>query len=491
MFCIISCRQNREERGVELFNTQCASCHVAPNLQDLPKDIWQNSVLPDMGARMGIYDPNYSPLKGLSFSEQEQIVKSGIYTRKAVISLEDWVLLKEYIIKSAPDSLEEIPKLNITKKMPLFTSNAINLDSIPGSSICFIDINDDGRIITANLSGNISSYNYHEKIVNPINSFESPVTSYTKKDSLEYFTTIGFLNPSELSNGGINQRFRNSTKQIGSNLHRPVHTTVYDFDKDGKDEFLVSEFGHLTGVLSMWKQDDNEDYKKTVLLAQPGIVRTVVQDMNADGKVDIVLMSTQGNEGVSILYQEDNLSFSGEQVLRFSPVYGSSWFELLDYDGDGYQDIVTVNGDNADKSYVHKPYHGLRIHINDGKNNFEEKYFYPMHGTTRFVAEDFDEDGDVDFGVLSSFPDYENNPNLSFIYLKNINSTNYKFESFILEEPSIGRWLLLDAGDIDNDGDKDIVLSAFSYYFTPIPEDLDKKWTASNIDLLVLENTMK
>ena len=71
-------------------------------------------------------------------------------------------------------------------------------------------------------------------------------------------------------------------------------------------------------------------------------------------------------------------------MLRFSPVYGTSWFEMIDYDGDGDDDIVTVNGDNADESYVLKPYHGLRIYLNDGNNHFEEKYFYPFYGATRF-----------------------------------------------------------------------------------------------------------
>lgn len=477
------------KKAVELFNTQCAVCHKAPSPKDLPKDLWKNAVLPEMGARMGIYNPEYKPLNGLSFEEQKQIIKSGIYPKKPAISNEDWLLIKEYIIESAPDSLDLIKKTPIIKGLNQFKTKNINLDSIPGSSICFLKIDDiDGNIITANITGKLSNYNYKKGLSYNKGNFESPVISYIKKDSIDYITSIGILNPSELSRGKTYKILKDSTHQIIKDLHRPVYSSIYDFNKDGKDEILLSEFGYLTGMLSLWKETDTNIYEKSILMNQPGVIRTIIKDMNNDGKMDIVAMSTQGNEGISILYQTKSLSFTMDQVIRFNPVYGSSWFELVDYDGDGDQDIITVNGDNADKTYVAKPYHGMRIYINDGENNFEEKYFYPMYGATRIVANDFDGDNDLDFALLSSFPNYEESPDLSFVYLENKNSKIFKFDSYSLNDPSIGRWLLLDAGDIDKDGDIDIVLSSFSYYFTPVPKDLNKKWKKSNTDILILEN---
>jgi len=92
------------------------------------------------------------------------------------------------------------------------------------------------------------------------------------------------------------------------------------------------------------------------------------------------VMTAQGYEGISILYQFGNLDFKAEQVIRFSPISGSSWFEVLDYEGDGDQDIITVHGDNGDKTPILKPYHGLRIHLNDGSNHFSEAFFYPFYG---------------------------------------------------------------------------------------------------------------
>lgn len=114
---------------------------------------------------------------------------------------------------------------------------------------------------------------------------------------------------------------------------------------------VLPEFGDLTGQLSLWIKTDN-GYQKEILLNQPGSIRTLAQDMNRDGKSDLVVLTTQGDESITILYQEANLKFRAEKPIRFSPVYGSSWFELVDYDNDGDQDIITVHGDNADKTNV-------------------------------------------------------------------------------------------------------------------------------------------
>ena len=154
-------------------------------------------------------------------------------------------------------------------------------------------------------------------------------------------------------------------------------------------------------------------------------------------------------------------------------------------------DIVTVQGDNADKTYVQKPYHGLRIHLNDGSNNFTESYFYPLNGATRFAIEDFDKDNDYDLALISTFPDYDNHPELSFVYLENIGgNVTFEFNTEIIKEANEGRWLLMDKGDVDQDGDTDIILSSFSYSFTPVPQNLEKQWQENNVDLLILENQL-
>ncbi|WP_431214812.1 FG-GAP-like repeat-containing protein [Puia sp. P3] len=90
-------------------------------------------------------------------------------------------------------------------------------------------------------------------------------------------------------------------------------------------------------------------------------------------------------------------------MLRWPPSYGSSYFELADFNGDGFADIVYTCGDNADFSPVLKPYHGVYIYLNDGHNSFRPWYFFPINGCYKAVARDFDGDGDLDLAAIAFF----------------------------------------------------------------------------------------
>ena len=405
--------------------------------------------------------------------------------------MEDWQLLKKYIIEAAPDTLTSAPMGRLNTPLTQFDEQPVDLDGIKGSSITFLEIETEhGFIVTGEISGRTLKYDYSEKKMFDQDQFESGITSFIEHDSTRFVTMVGNLNPSEIPRGKIYEISPTGIVEVADKLHRPVHTSLHDFNKDGAPELLVSEFGNLSGALSLWSKEGDGAYTKKVLMGQPGVIRTIIKDMDKDGKADVVALSSQGNEGITIHYQKEEMGFRAEQVVQLNPVYGSSWFDLMDYNQDGHDDIIIVQGDNADRTYVHKPYHGMRIFLNDGQNHFEEKFFFPLFGATRLVGGDFDKDGDLDFGLLSSFPDYENGPEYSFVYLENVDPANFGFKSYGLDKPLQGRWLLMDSGDIDHDGDTDIVLSSFTYYFTPVPNELHKKWSQSDVDLLVLENKL-
>ncbi len=487
----VSCN-SPEKKEVVLFKTNCASCHLLPNINDVPKEIWANKILPDMAARMGIKDGSYSPLKGFKYVEMEAILASNIYSNKPYMTKKEWELLKNYIVNLAPDSLLSNTYVNKSKELDQFKAIPISLDSSQGSLITFLQYNKkDEKLWTGDINGNLKEYDFLTKKTKDLFQFESALVDFTDKDTISYATIVGDLNPSEIPSGKIVTIKKNNLFDIEQVLHRPVNNLVIDLNDDGNDELVISEFGNLTGELSLLTKEDKLNYTKTTLLNQPGTIRVISRDMNKDGKKDLIALTSQGDETITILYQLENLKFRSEKVLRFSPIYGTSWFELIDYDGDGDDDIITVNGDNADKSYVQKPYHGMRIHINNGENVFEEKYFFPLNGATRLVANDFDQDGDVDFGLISTFPDYKNNPEFSFVYLQNTNENDFIFDSFTFKESNLGRWFLMDTGDVDNDGDEDIILSSFTYVFTPVPDDLSKLWKEKNVDIMLLENKLK
>ena len=489
---IASCGSPSVKDNATLYNTHCGSCHKAPDINSLPSDIWENQILPDMASRMGIKEGNFNPYLGMSYDEMEAAMKTRIYNPKPAISVDEWTKLRDYIVGMAPDSLPSIPEIAF-EQLSEFDEEPLVLDEISGSkNITYLEyLESENEMIYADLRGEVHRFDWDTKVDKIIAQFATPVIGYAETPSTTYTTTIGQLSPTQIPTGQFYvKNDQGIQRPVAGFLHRPVHMLVEDLNMNGEEDIVISEFGDLVGKLSVFVNVGEKGYEKRILLNQPGTIRVIAKDMNADGLKDLIALTAQGDEGIWVFYQEENMRFRAERVLRFSPVYGSSWFELFDYDNDGDDDLFTVHGDNADKSYVHKPYHGLRIHLNDGNNNFEEAYFYPLYGATRVLARDFDQDGDMDFCLLATFPDYHKEPLLPFVYLQNENSTSFEFSSKVLKSPSMGRWLLADVGDIDQDGDEDIILSSFTYVFTPVPDELNKGWNSNNIDMLVLKNKL-
>lgn len=489
----LACSKKGASKQAQLYEQKCASCHIAPPINQATKEIWKTKILPDMAARMGLRIDGYNPIEGLSYEEANAVIKSGIYPTSPSVTKEEWQQLSDYILQLAPDSLAPITYEQKLKKLAQFDTKAIDFKETSRSFITYLEYNKKKNTARyGDLNGNLQEYNFESDKSEQLGRYSSAVVGHTNNENLQYTTLIGKLNPTDIATGQIMMINNGEMAPIMEEyLHRPVYTLAKDLNTNGHDELIVAEFGNLTGALSLLEKTDSTSYKKTVLLNQPGTIRVVAKDMNQDGKEDLIALTSQGDETISILYQEENLSFRTEKVLRFSPIYGSSWFELMDYDGDGDIDIVTVHGDNADKSNILKPYHGMRIHINDGSNQFTESYFYPLYGATRVLARDFDQDDDIDFALISTFPDYENHPDLTFVYLENKDKTSYNFEAQTFEGTTDGRWFLMDAGDIDQDGDQDIIISTFAFVFGAVPEDLSKIWNEKSIDLMLLENRLK
>jgi hypothetical protein len=134
------------------------------------------------------------------------------------------------------------------------------------------------------------------------------------------------------------------------------------------------------------------------------------------------------------------------------------YFTMRDFNGDSALDILYVNGDNWDLSRVRKPFHGVRLLMNDGANNFSERYFFPVYGAAQAAVADFDADGDLDFVLTSNFADSAYHPERGIMYFEN--TRPLAFQPYTFDVAAQSQWNLTATADFDGDARPDVLIGA-------------------------------
>jgi hypothetical protein len=477
--------------GKMLFMRYCTTCHMEPDPASLTKDIWRSHVLPIMASRMGIIYPNYDPLRGLTDEERLIVKKNHIIPDEPILTNEEYGKIVNYILNIAPDSVSlDEKRLTRNSTLKQFVRQDIQINDKTPSLITGLEYNTTTKTLwIGDFYKKVYNWQYDKGVTKVVDS-NSPVVDFNFYKGDTYFTEIGKLYPTELSTGSYSQLKDSTRSPLITALHRPVHTEIEDLNNDGVPEIVVCNFGNKTGSLSLFKKDRAGKYTEQVLMPLAGAIKCYIKDMDGDGKKDIVAMFSQGDESVWIFYQKDKLKFKAKRVLRFPPNYGTTDMVLVDYNHDGLIDIVTVHGDNADYSNILKAYHGIRLNINQGNDVFKEKFFYPIYGVTRVLAEDFDKDGDIDFAATAFFPEFGKLVDESFVYLENIDKDKFAFKSYTLKSEVPIKTLALEAADIDGDGDLDIVTGNFAQSPGPASAELDQKWRSAKYGLSIFLNQL-
>jgi mono/diheme cytochrome c family protein len=478
-------------RGEALAKVRCAACHAYPDPALLPQNTWKSYILPRMGYMMGIYpdDTTRNSLieKGLA---EEKVIAAGVFPEKPQISEEDWAAIQAFYLGKAP---LDFPPYEIAAVEPDQQQFVIKMPeyrlSPPSSTM--VHIAKTGGIYLGDANSK-AMYFFDKtlKLQKAANVKEGAVDIAEMEDRL-LITVMGSFSPTDAPNGFVFQLPTSPQLQplvLIDNLQRPVQTVWADLNGDKRLDAVICEFSKYTGTLGWWEQAADGHFEKHLLGNRPGAISSYLRDVNQDGKMDIIALFGQGDEGIFAYINTGNGQFKEVSWLRFPPSYGSSFFTLYDFNADGHEDILYTCGDNADYSPVLKPYHGIRIFTNDGKNHFKESWFYPMHGAYKALPGDFDQDGDVDLAAIAFFPDFSKALPTSFVYLENKGKMQYKGSTF--PSANLGRWITMDSGDYDLDGDEDLVLGSLAFEVIPDRGEVGK-WVERGVPFVVLENRGK
>ncbi|MEX2602300.1 MAG: FG-GAP-like repeat-containing protein [Balneolaceae bacterium] len=490
--------------GKLLSETWCASCHAFPDPKLLPWSVWRFETLPAMRPFMGL-----SGESGFAASSSPWLPEN-VYPSDPLVSEAEWEKIRNYYLQMAPRELEPSEKSPGIVTDSLFFRARVPDHTLPEPSrVTAVALDPGNSLIYLGEAGGPELQVYDSNLQRtggkPVASVLSEIRIPESLDESGVrnliLTEMGIMDPVDGPFGSVSQvrfnpdsaRFGTETRMV-TDISRPTQAQYADLTGDGRKELLINEFGHRAGGL-FWLERDGDGWEgeKHILTDSPGCIRSRVLDYTGNGLSDVVALCAQADQALYLFRNQGDGDFERQTLLRFEVTAGSTSFSILDFNEDGLLDILYTSGDNADYSKVFKPYHGVYIYLNEGDDQFQEAWFYPVNGAYDAKAEDFNGDGRLDLAVISYFADYEQSPGEGFLLFLNeesfLNEGGPAFTPYHHPAATSGRWLSMDVADWTGNGRPDILLGNFSEGPIMVDETWRDRWQ-STPPFLILENRL-
>lgn len=401
--------------------------------------------------------------------------------------------LTAFYYRSAPAELPRLPYFDNTDSPVAFHLKEIGEKSVLPSviKISSTDLNSDdelefllcdGESNQVNLLQQVEGQWQESKLANvaiPVNTEVVDYDADGDKDIL--VAALGYYPPSDKLAGRVvvlEQTRPNQfeKKVLLEGVGRITDVRSGDIDKDGDLDVAVAIFGgNIVGELAWLENRGKGQYQKHTMVNARGGLNITSTDLNGDDLVDFISFVSQENEAIIGIVNLGGGEFTSNTLTQAPhPMFGSTGMSLADLDSDGDQDIVFTNGDNFDLQWDPKPYHGVQWLENFGQLKLTEatggssarEVFYAIqhqnidrfYGAVDAVVGDMDNDGDMDI-VASSWSNYWDDPKRqSLIWFENDGSQNFKRHNIASRPQSV---VSLELRDVNNDKRLDIIAGVF------------------------------
>lgn len=250
--------------------------------------------------------------------------------------------------------------------------------------------------------------------------------------------------------------FQFEPRVLLDDIRRVADVQAGDLDGDGDLDLAVAVFGFDHGRL-LWLENMGEGrFRDHELMAAPGPIHVPLADYDADGDLDIVTIFTQEEEEVWAFENRGGGNFTPRLLYRtLNHDLGGAGLVRADLDQDGDADLLLSAGDNLELLYHYpQPYHGCIWLENEGNWSFTARELARFGGTYAADVGDLDADGDLDVVLVSMFNDWTRPGAASVAWLEN--DGRQQFRAWQVAEAPVSLCTVA-CGDLNGDGRADIV----------------------------------